>query len=565
MYRSTFCDELYSLSFESIEEDGNNAVWFGLVQNLSYKALEKLRSMFQEHDANNENIGLNKLEFLNAISSIYGNERYSLQSNLLFDDIVGKDESTITWNDLLDFLIENLNPEENHPVILNINRIECLPHMNRETIVKIVVIEMEKYFCYVVISKYGRIGLYDGNLNFLTSYQTIMTREDISRSDDERRRRNRWVTDAIFCLDVQMMIITNSARSIMIYEASGLNHIPYWLILGIPDIIEELKFKKSHIRIEVVETNHMDTIKQIEYYVATNELMTCSKDPNKSLVKQYLSHKNPYIFKILKVLRVWDVNTNRCIQKFKLKYTSFRTEGKTIEFGTKNIYPGPKRKPLDPSEFEETTRFHEYFGITDVVERSENDDTMKVSSNKWERSNIILTCCNHVAMMKLTFDNHEIEESSEMPILTPPPLQNSVLIPASWRISDKENMHQEREIAEDISIDDHLRRLDFILDKDILVGAESSVNHKIAILETEKVQMQAHVAKGAPYLALNLSDIEELRLSDDLPVPDKKSVKKCIEKTKKLLAGASMKDQVFSESSSSRSKSSRSSITEFPY
>lgn len=65
-----------------------------------------------------------------------------------------------------------------------------------------------------------------------------MTREDISRSEDERRRRNRWVTDAIYCPDSQMFIVTNSARTITIYEASGMKHIPYWLIIGLPEIVQ---------------------------------------------------------------------------------------------------------------------------------------------------------------------------------------------------------------------------------------------------------------------------------------------------------------------------------------
>lgn len=99
-------------------------------------------------------------------------------------------------------------------------------------------IETEKYFCYAIIAKYGRIGLYDGNLNFLTSYHVIMTREDIMRSEFERRRRNRWITDAVFCKDVLMLIVTSTARSIMIYEVSGLKHVPYWLVLSTPNIIE---------------------------------------------------------------------------------------------------------------------------------------------------------------------------------------------------------------------------------------------------------------------------------------------------------------------------------------
>ncbi|XP_074042529.1 cilia- and flagella-associated protein 337 [Leptinotarsa decemlineata] len=676
-------------SFDSLEEGSNKSPWFGLIQNLSYDALEKLKRIFNEHDESSEEVGLNKLEFLNAICSIFGNERYSLQSNILFDDVVVGERSTITWNDLLDFLIENLSPKSEQPVNLLVNRIECLPHMNRETIVKIVLIETERYFCYAIISKHGRIGLYDGNLNFLTSYQAIMTREDISRSEDERRRRNRWISDAIFCVDVQMMIVTNSARTIMIYEASGLNHIPFWLIISTPEIIEciayktskkngskeeanasilfwgdrngsvtlfkflqphmsllrrkhsdkvtifywqELKNEKHHLKIEVKKEMHKETICQIEFYSMTNELITCSKDPNSSLVKQFFLHRNSYIFKMPKgcncfssshslkcivtgsddnivrvwnsvvvskpiaillghhtptvtveilenqnailsyshdgVLKLWDITSNKCFQTVKLKYPSFRIKGKTIEFGTKNIYPGPKRKAHGSPESDGNDQFRENFGITDVVKRRECvNDTYEIASNKWERSNIIVTCCNHVATINLTFENTEVEKYFEMPILSPPPLQNSVLIPSSWKIPDRTILDSERRGSQIHSIDDYVEELKFILEKDLLDadGAKSNINLKIAKLESKKLQMQVHVQKGAPYLALDVTDIEELKLSEDLPVPNRKNTKKVVGKTKTMLAEACLKDQVFSESSSSRSKSSRSSIVEFNY
>lgn len=77
--------------------------------------------------------------------------------------------------------------------------------------------------------------------------------------------------------------------------------------------------------------------------------------------------------------------------------------------------------------------------------------------------------------------------------------------------------------------------------------------------------MQTHVAKGAPYLALDLFDFEEIKLRDDLPVPNKRSARNFVEKARKLLSQASIKDEIFMESSSTRSTSSRSSIVEFRY
>lgn len=65
-----------------------------------------------------------------------------------------------------------------------------------------------------------------------------MTRDDIKKSDFERRKRNRWVTDAIFCLDVRMMIVANSTRSVIFYDVTSLQHVPMFLVLSTPNIVE---------------------------------------------------------------------------------------------------------------------------------------------------------------------------------------------------------------------------------------------------------------------------------------------------------------------------------------
>lgn len=75
--------------------------------------------------------------------------------------------------------------------------------------------------------------------------------------------------------------------------------------------------------------------------------------------------------------------------------------------------------------------------------------------------------------------------------------------------------------------------------------------------------MKKNVERCAPFLALNLVEIREYVLPPDLPVPNKKSVQKLVEKTRTMLADAANRTQIFSEPSSSRSKSSRSSVVEF--
>lgn len=76
--------------------------------------------------------------------------------------------------------------------------------------------------------------------------------------------------------------------------------------------------------------------------------------------------------------------------------------------------------------------------------------------------------------------------------------------------------------------------------------------------------MKENVARCAPFLALNLFEIEEIVLPSDLPMPKKKSIQKLVEKTQAMLVDAANRTQIFSEASSSRSnKSSRSSVIDF--
>lgn len=64
-----------------------------------------------------------------------------------------------------------------------------------------------------------------------------MTKEDILKDEKDRRRRNRWITDALFCKDVQCLFIANTTRSISIYDASGMKHNLLWIILSLPNVV----------------------------------------------------------------------------------------------------------------------------------------------------------------------------------------------------------------------------------------------------------------------------------------------------------------------------------------
>lgn len=98
--------------------------------------------------------------------------------------------------------------------------------------------ETNTSFGYAVVSRYGKVGLYDGNMKLLIKYDVVFSRTDVLNFIRTRHRKTTWVTDAIFVPNSCLLIVSTSARSLMFYDASSLKHKPLLLIEGIPHTIQ---------------------------------------------------------------------------------------------------------------------------------------------------------------------------------------------------------------------------------------------------------------------------------------------------------------------------------------
>lgn len=63
----------------------------------------------------------------------------------------------------------------------------------KESIAIIIPIETPSSFCYVAISRHGKVGLYDGKFSFLLEYDLFFIRTGINR-----RVKNIWITAATY-------------------------------------------------------------------------------------------------------------------------------------------------------------------------------------------------------------------------------------------------------------------------------------------------------------------------------------------------------------------------------
>lgn len=141
----------------------------------------------------------------------------------------------------------------------------------------------------------------------------------------------------------------------------------------------------------------------------------------------------------VQILKVWDIIEHKCTQSITIKFPSFTVMGKSIEWGINSICSGPKRVRAP-----EVNDNQEYLIIIIAI----NVDNHQLSfcrlrpfsnDDKWNRSHILITCCNHLAQIKLSFANAALERTFTYPILQPPPLQNSVLVPNTWKTGNNSN------------------------------------------------------------------------------------------------------------------------------
>ncbi|KAJ8970966.1 hypothetical protein NQ317_012643 [Molorchus minor] len=117
-------------SLESVEENVIAPAWYSLIQNLPTNKLQLLKALFKEKTKDKlQEIGLNREEFLSIMCTLFENTNYSLQSLILFDEIAKGSKKTIVWNDMLDFLMENLILTEEPNIRMFFHRMERVPHI----------------------------------------------------------------------------------------------------------------------------------------------------------------------------------------------------------------------------------------------------------------------------------------------------------------------------------------------------------------------------------------------------------------------------------------------------
>nr|CAD7445750.1 unnamed protein product [Timema bartmani] len=241
------------LASVSLEEDEMNLLGMDLLERLEPEDLSELRKHFfkvvsKKHRLkyrapsggrgnNYSGLPLSKQEFLRAVDkgvSTFptGNTLYSLSAAKLFSTLDVTKEGVIWWEEFLDHVIDRIGQRNQkddcqpldkaiiihdvphckvqyEPTLLNLALSHVTPPAQREMVMRVVPIETETSFCYAIISKFGRTGVYDGHLQLLETYQILLR-------EGEGRVKSTWVTDAVHLPDAGALAVVCSDRSLRV-------------------------------------------------------------------------------------------------------------------------------------------------------------------------------------------------------------------------------------------------------------------------------------------------------------------------------------------------------------
>ncbi|XP_046672807.1 uncharacterized protein LOC124362399 isoform X2 [Homalodisca vitripennis] len=365
-------------SFENDHEDlvdGNE-----LLDRLDSEELTQLRKCFYEKIVDEKikepkgsihpRFGGSKLtreEFIEAIASVLGSNAYDECADKLFSHIAEKNaeehKGFIWWEQILDSVIDWMTKQIRERPSNVIKESFCnlciLTYCKRETIVRVVPVETPSSFCYVMVSKYGRVGIYDWGMSLLEQYEIKLGAQVPTQAGEVRRTT--WVTDAVYLPDATMLLVSASDRSLHVFSTTGLVHVPTYHISGLPNtptclhytigattedpsmllvgddhgsittiqfhqpqyslfkrtssdrmdtyFWKELENQADWVTISTEHGVHKDEVLKVEYFSDNHSVVSCSSDPNTTLIIRYLAGRRaPYIFRISRGVRCFHLD-----------------------------------------------------------------------------------------------------------------------------------------------------------------------------------------------------------------------------------------------------------------
>ena len=185
-------------------------------------------------------------EWVEALTRICGGSKIAEDAAKVFYyiDRFNGNLGYITWAAVLDYYIGNMMPESKSsntskssisPPLKAELKFRASQHSKRQTIVKIVGVASGTTFVYIVVSKFGLVGIYDEKYRLQRQYEIDIDTDpdsdlDVAASDPG------WVTDALWMDNSKHAVYTTSLRTMHFFDASASVHYEEYRAFGFNDI-----------------------------------------------------------------------------------------------------------------------------------------------------------------------------------------------------------------------------------------------------------------------------------------------------------------------------------------
>ena len=186
---------------------------------------------------------MDKEEWVEALTQICGGSKISEDSAKVFSyiDKFNGNLGYVTWGVVLDYYIGNMMPSskatksDQPPPLKAELKFRPSQHSKRQTIVKIVGVASGTTYVYIVVSKFGLVGIYDEKYRLQRHYEIDIDTDpdadlDVAASDPG------WVTDGLWMDNSKHAVYTTSLRTMHFYDASASVHYEEYRAFGFNDI-----------------------------------------------------------------------------------------------------------------------------------------------------------------------------------------------------------------------------------------------------------------------------------------------------------------------------------------
>jgi len=145
----------------------------------------------------------------------------------------------VEWSDLLDVLMAEMSPSDLMRGEVNYfthsGKFRGQQHARRETIQKVIGVATSTTYVYIVVSKFGKVGIYDDKFRLQRRYEVDIDTDpdadlDVAASDPG------WITDGLWMDNSKHAVYVTSLRTVHFYDASASVHFEEYRAFGLRSI-----------------------------------------------------------------------------------------------------------------------------------------------------------------------------------------------------------------------------------------------------------------------------------------------------------------------------------------